>query len=156
MCYRDGRLCEGDQLLAIDGQPLLDITHQQAIHILQGAQGPVEVVVARGPVPNAPGQDQEEREEDREEEKEEGEEIGVEQASPVGSSPGEVEEEKTADDSGGPNSDRSDMVVSGGFVLSLCLSLLLAVCLSLSLSVCLSVSLSCLSICLSVCLSFIF
>lgn len=51
---RDGRLREGDQLLAIDGQPL-DISHQQAIHILQSAQGPVEIVVARGPVPKAPG-----------------------------------------------------------------------------------------------------
>ena len=54
MCFRDGRLREGDQLLAIDGQPL-DISHQQAIHILQSAQGPVEIVVARGPVPKAPG-----------------------------------------------------------------------------------------------------
>nr|KAG5705900.1 hypothetical protein BaRGS_030790 [Batillaria attramentaria] len=52
---RDGRLREGDQLLAIDGQPL-DISHQQAIHILQSAQGPVEIVVARGPVPPASGE----------------------------------------------------------------------------------------------------
>ncbi|KAK7495915.1 hypothetical protein BaRGS_00012905, partial [Batillaria attramentaria] len=51
----DGRLREGDQLLAIDGQPL-DISHQQAIHILQSAQGPVEIVVARGPVPPASGE----------------------------------------------------------------------------------------------------
>ncbi|KAL8570737.1 hypothetical protein ACOMHN_039171 [Nucella lapillus] len=43
---KDGCLREGDQLLAIDGQPL-DISHQQAIHILQSAQGPVEIVVAR-------------------------------------------------------------------------------------------------------------
>ena len=54
LSFRDGRLREGDQLLAIDGQPL-DISHQQAIHILQSAQGPVEIVVARGPVPKAPG-----------------------------------------------------------------------------------------------------
>ncbi|KAK7101023.1 multiple PDZ domain protein-like isoform X2 [Littorina saxatilis] len=51
---KDGRLREGDQLLAIDGQPL-DISHQEAIHILQGAQGPVHIVVARGPVSKAPG-----------------------------------------------------------------------------------------------------
>ncbi|XP_025111379.1 multiple PDZ domain protein-like isoform X3 [Pomacea canaliculata] len=51
---RDGRLREGDQLLAIDGQPL-DISHQQAIHILQNSQGPVEIVVARGPIPPAAG-----------------------------------------------------------------------------------------------------
>lgn len=47
---RDGRLAEGDQILAIDGQ-LLDtaITHQQAIGILQQARGEVEIVVARTP-----------------------------------------------------------------------------------------------------------
>ena len=46
---RDGRLQEGDQILAIDGQ-LLDanISHKQAIHILQQAKGLVEIVVARG------------------------------------------------------------------------------------------------------------
>lgn len=54
MPCRDGRLREGDQLLAIDGQPL-DISHQQAIHILQNSQGPVEIVVARGPIPPAAG-----------------------------------------------------------------------------------------------------
>lgn len=46
--YRDGRLHEGDQILAIDGQPLdSNISHQQAISILQKAQGLVELVVAR-------------------------------------------------------------------------------------------------------------
>ncbi|XP_076440217.1 multiple PDZ domain protein-like isoform X4 [Babylonia areolata] len=50
---KDGRLREGDQLLAIDGQPL-DISHQEAIHILQSAQGPVEIVVARGPASKNP------------------------------------------------------------------------------------------------------
>jgi len=45
---RDGRLVEGDQILAIDGQPLDSaITHQQAIGILQQARGEVEIVVAR-------------------------------------------------------------------------------------------------------------
>ncbi|RZF43874.1 hypothetical protein LSTR_LSTR007210 [Laodelphax striatellus] len=45
---RDGRLLEGDQILAIDGQPLdCAISHQQAIAILQKARGLVELVVAR-------------------------------------------------------------------------------------------------------------
>lgn len=47
--FRDGRLQEGDQILAIDGQPLdSNISHQQAISILQQARGLVELVVARG------------------------------------------------------------------------------------------------------------
>ena len=52
---RDGRLQEGDQILAIDGQ-LLDsnISHKQAIHILQQAKGLVEIVVARGQVDSTP------------------------------------------------------------------------------------------------------
>ena len=45
---RDGNLREGDQILAIDGQPLdSNISHQQAISILQKARGLVELVVAR-------------------------------------------------------------------------------------------------------------
>lgn len=48
ICFRDGRLHEGDQILAIDGQPLdCAISHQQAINILQKARGLVELVVAR-------------------------------------------------------------------------------------------------------------
>ncbi|XP_063985120.1 patj homolog [Diachasmimorpha longicaudata] len=51
----DGRLVEGDQILAIDGQPLdSNISHEQAISILQKARGIVELVVARSnqdPVP---------------------------------------------------------------------------------------------------------
>ncbi|XP_011266396.1 uncharacterized protein LOC105257462 isoform X2 [Camponotus floridanus] len=44
----DGRLVEGDQILAIDGQPLdSNISHEQAISILQKARGLVELVVAR-------------------------------------------------------------------------------------------------------------
>ncbi|KAK0182957.1 hypothetical protein PV327_001037 [Microctonus hyperodae] len=44
----DGRLLEGDQILAIDGQPLdSNISHEQAISILQKARGTVELVVAR-------------------------------------------------------------------------------------------------------------
>lgn len=45
---RDGRVHEGDQILAIDGQPLdSNISHLQAISILQKARGLVELVVAR-------------------------------------------------------------------------------------------------------------
>lgn len=48
LCCRDGRLREGDQILAIDGQPLdTNVSHQQAIAILQQARGVVELVVAR-------------------------------------------------------------------------------------------------------------
>ena len=50
--FRDGRLQESDQILAIDGQVLdSNISHQQAIRILQKASGLVELVVARGPIP---------------------------------------------------------------------------------------------------------
>ncbi|XP_064477529.1 multiple PDZ domain protein-like isoform X2 [Ornithodoros turicata] len=52
IAHRDGRLEEGDQILAIDGQPLdSNISHQQAISILQQARGTVELVVARGAAP---------------------------------------------------------------------------------------------------------
>ncbi|GAB1610664.1 hypothetical protein Ahia01_001352700 [Argonauta hians] len=43
---RDGRLLKGDQILAIDGQPL-DFSHKAAIELLKSARGPVELVVAR-------------------------------------------------------------------------------------------------------------
>lgn len=52
--YRDGRLREQDQILAIDGQPL-DLSHHEAIRILQSAQGLVQLVVARGQYPNQQG-----------------------------------------------------------------------------------------------------
>ncbi len=46
---RDGRLQENDQILAIDGQVLeSNISHPQAITILQQASGRVELIVARG------------------------------------------------------------------------------------------------------------
>ncbi|XP_043917171.1 multiple PDZ domain protein isoform X3 [Protopterus annectens] len=49
---RDGRLKEVDQILAINGQPLdQSITHQQAIGILQKAKDKVQLVVARGSLP---------------------------------------------------------------------------------------------------------
>ena len=52
--FRHGGLRERDQILAIDGQPL-DISHQEAIKILQSAGGLVEIIVARGPLPQGPG-----------------------------------------------------------------------------------------------------
>ena len=55
MCCRDGRLEENDQILAIDNHALdANISHQQAIRILQKASGQVELVVARGPIAAAP------------------------------------------------------------------------------------------------------
>ncbi|XP_041507516.1 multiple PDZ domain protein isoform X2 [Microtus oregoni] len=52
VAHRDGRLKETDQILAINGQ-VLDhtITHQQAISILQKAKDSVQLVVARGALP---------------------------------------------------------------------------------------------------------
>ena len=45
---KDGQLLEGDQILAIDGQPLdSHIRHQEAINILQRARGTVDLIVAR-------------------------------------------------------------------------------------------------------------
>ena len=50
----DGQMREGDQILAIDGQVLdSNISHQQAIAILQKAKGSVDLVVARGREGNA-------------------------------------------------------------------------------------------------------
>ncbi|XP_023348440.1 multiple PDZ domain protein, partial [Eurytemora carolleeae] len=46
---KDGQMHEGDQILAIDGQVLdSNISHQQAISILQQAKGKVDLIVARG------------------------------------------------------------------------------------------------------------
>ena len=48
--YRDGRLQEGDKIIAIDGHELdSSISHQQAISILQKAKGRIQLIVARGP-----------------------------------------------------------------------------------------------------------
>ena len=45
---KDGQLLEGDQILAIDGQPLdSHIMHKEAIEILQRARGTVDLIVAR-------------------------------------------------------------------------------------------------------------
>lgn len=50
--YRDGRLKEVDQILSINGQPLdQTITHHHAISLLQRAKEHVQLVVARGPLP---------------------------------------------------------------------------------------------------------
>ncbi|XP_073669787.1 multiple PDZ domain protein [Paramisgurnus dabryanus] len=52
VAYSDGKLKEGDQILAINGQPLdQNVSHQQAIVILQQASDHVRITVARGPVP---------------------------------------------------------------------------------------------------------
>ncbi|KAK2495329.1 hypothetical protein MC885_018470, partial [Smutsia gigantea] len=52
MAHRDGRLRETDQILAINGQALdQTITHQQAISILQKAKDNVQLVIARGSLP---------------------------------------------------------------------------------------------------------
>ena len=56
LLYRDGRLQESDQILAIDGQVLdSGISHEEAISILQKASGQVQLVVARGAIPRQPG-----------------------------------------------------------------------------------------------------
>ncbi|XP_053150923.1 multiple PDZ domain protein isoform X32 [Hemicordylus capensis] len=52
VAHRDGRLQEADQILAINRQALdQTITHQQAIGILQKAKDSVQLVVARGSLP---------------------------------------------------------------------------------------------------------
>lgn len=52
---RDGRLKESDQILVINGQPLApNISHQQAIGILQRVTGIVELLIARGGIPQEP------------------------------------------------------------------------------------------------------
>ena len=46
--YRDGRLNENDQILAINDRVLSSgVSHQEAIHILQSATGLVRLLVAR-------------------------------------------------------------------------------------------------------------
>ena len=53
---RDGNLLEGDQILAINGQRIdTGLTHQEAISILQQAQGHVELIVARGEITQPSG-----------------------------------------------------------------------------------------------------
>ncbi|XP_062865123.1 multiple PDZ domain protein isoform X3 [Trichomycterus rosablanca] len=52
VAYCDGKLKEGDQILAINGQPLdQNISHQQAITLLQKASEHVQITVARGAIP---------------------------------------------------------------------------------------------------------
>ena len=49
---RDGRICEGDQLLAIDGKLISSVSHHQVLETLQNASGHIEFVVAHGPAAN--------------------------------------------------------------------------------------------------------
>uniref|UniRef100_A0A673CY46 Multiple PDZ domain protein n=1 Tax=Sphaeramia orbicularis TaxID=375764 RepID=A0A673CY46_9TELE len=52
VAHCDGKLKEADQILAINGQALdQTVTHQQAIGILQSASERVQLIVARGPIP---------------------------------------------------------------------------------------------------------
>ncbi|XP_069482182.1 multiple PDZ domain protein isoform X15 [Ambystoma mexicanum] len=52
VAHRDGRLKEVDQILSINGQALdQSITHHEAIGILQRAKDFVQLIVARGPLP---------------------------------------------------------------------------------------------------------
>ncbi|KAM3857849.1 multiple PDZ domain protein [Diretmus argenteus] len=52
VAHCDGKLKEADQILSINGQPLdQTVTHQQAIGILQSASERVQLMVARGPIP---------------------------------------------------------------------------------------------------------
>jgi len=52
--HSDGRLSESDQILAINGQRVDAVmSHQEAISLLQQTTGIVELVVARGGIPNA-------------------------------------------------------------------------------------------------------
>ncbi|XP_058857154.1 multiple PDZ domain protein isoform X16 [Acipenser ruthenus] len=52
VAHGDGKLQEADQILAINRQALdKTITHQQAISILQKASEKVQLVIARGPIP---------------------------------------------------------------------------------------------------------
>lgn len=53
----DGRLSESDQILAINGQRVDAVmSHQEAINLLQQTTGIVELIVARGGIPNAKNQ----------------------------------------------------------------------------------------------------
>ncbi|XP_022779810.1 multiple PDZ domain protein-like isoform X3 [Stylophora pistillata] len=49
---KDGRLTKGDQLIAVDNQPIVGLTHAEAVAILKRTKGKVSLVVARKQAPS--------------------------------------------------------------------------------------------------------
>ncbi|XP_042570856.1 multiple PDZ domain protein isoform X2 [Cyprinus carpio] len=53
VAYSDGRLHEGDQILAVNGKPLeSSVTQEQALQVLQEAGSVVTLIIAREPAPS--------------------------------------------------------------------------------------------------------
>ncbi|XP_073227363.1 multiple PDZ domain protein-like isoform X1 [Porites lutea] len=53
---KDNRLRKGDQLLAVDNQPIVGLSHAEAVAILKRTKGKVSLVVARKQTPAGSGQ----------------------------------------------------------------------------------------------------